>query len=166
MEGDVMAGFRESITIDAPPEVVWALVSDIKRHPEFAGPKSVTKEIDFDREPTVGDQWIAHERLGPKKFDARSEITAVEPGRALSWTSFPPMKEANRGKGGTAEWGYLLEPAGSGTTLTHFMNVLEPRKGAGMIKTMYAVFSMPKKFVAGGLTTLNNVKNAAEAKAS
>ena len=166
MEGDVVSSFRESINIDAPPDVVWALVSDIKRHPEFAGPKSITKVIDFDGEPAVGDRWIAHEKFGPQKFDAPSEITAVEPGRTLSWISFPPMKDANRGKGGTVEWGYVLEPAGSGTTLTHFMTVLEPRKGAGMLKTMYAVFGLPKKQVAGGRTTLHNIKTAAEAKAT
>jgi hypothetical protein len=76
------------------------------------------------------------------------------------------MKDANRGVGGKAQWGYLVEPAGLGTKLTHFMNVLEPRKGAGVLKTMYAVFGLPKKQRTGGLTTLNNIKTAAEREAS
>ena len=166
MEGDVVSSFRESITIDAPPELVWKLVSDIKRHPEFAGPKSITKAIDFDGELAVGSRWIAHERFGPQKFDAPSEVTAIDPGRSLEWVSFPPMKDANRGKGGKVEWGYVVEPTGSGTTLTHDMTVLEPRKGAGVLKMMYAVFGLPKKQRAGGLTTLTNIKTAAEREAS
>jgi Polyketide cyclase / dehydrase and lipid transport. len=66
MEGDVVSSFRESITIEAPPQVVWKLISDIKRHPEFAGPKSITKVIEFEGEPAVGSRWIAHERFGPR----------------------------------------------------------------------------------------------------
>lgn len=162
MEGDVVSSFRESITVDAGPDVVWKLVSDIKRHPEFAGPKSITKVIDFDDEVAVGARWIAHERFGPQKFDAPSQITAVDPGRSLEWVSFPPMKDANRGTGGKVEWGYVLEPAGAGTTLTHFMTVLEPRKGAGALKAMYAVFGLPKKQRSGGRTTLDSIKAAAE----
>jgi len=48
MEGDVVTSFRESIDISAPPQVVWDLITDIRRHAEFAGPKSITKVIDFD----------------------------------------------------------------------------------------------------------------------
>ena len=162
MEGETLASLRESVTISAPPEKVWALVTDLKRHPEFAGPKSITKEIEFDGNLAVGSRWIAHERFGPQKFDAPSEITAVEPEHRLEWVSYPPMKDANRGKGGKVLWGYELEPDEHGTKLTHFMNVLEPRKGAGMLKLMYAVFQLPKKQRVGAHVTLENIKAAAE----
>jgi uncharacterized protein YndB with AHSA1/START domain len=165
MEGDVLASFRESIDIAAPPAAVWDVITDIPRHAEFAGPKSITKVIDFDGPVAVGSRWIAHERFGPQKFDAPSEITAVEPGKRLEWISFPPMKEGNRGKGGTVIWAYELTPTAQGTTLVHTMSVLEPRKGALMLKAMYKVFSLPKKQVAGGRTTLENIRKAAEARA-
>jgi uncharacterized protein YndB with AHSA1/START domain len=67
MEGDVVSSFRESVHIDAPPEAVWRLVSDVRRHPEFAGPKSITKAIDIDGQLEVGRRWIAHERFRPAK---------------------------------------------------------------------------------------------------
>lgn len=162
MEGDVVTSFRESMEIQAPPEVVWALVTDIPRHVEFAGQKSITKEIDFDREVAVGERWVAHERFGPQKFDAPSEITAVEPGRRLEWVSYPPMKDANRGAGGRVTWGYELTPSPRGTTLVHYMTVLEPRRGATALKLMYAAFRLPAKQVAGGRTTLENIRRAAE----
>jgi hypothetical protein len=72
------------------------------------------------------------------------------------------MKDVNCGEGGTVGSGYLLEPEGQGTKLVHHMKVLEPRKGAGALKLMYAVFGLPKKQRAGGLTTLTNIKAAAE----
>ncbi len=76
MEGEVVSSFRESVHIDAPPEVVWRLVSDVRRHPAFAGPKSITKAIDIDGDLEVGRRWIAHERFGPQKFDAPSDEAA------------------------------------------------------------------------------------------
>ncbi len=162
MEGDVLASFRESVEISAPPPVVWDLITDIRRHAEFAGPKSITKVIDFDGAVAVGSRWIAHERFGPQKFDAPSEITKVDQGKCLEWISFPPMKEDNRGEGGRVVWGYELSPTAAGSRLEHYMTVLEPRKGAGMLKAMYKVFSLPAKQVAGGRTTLENIRTAAE----
>lgn len=163
MEGDVVTSFRESIEIAAAPEKVWSLVTDIPRHAEFAGPKSITKVIDFDQPIAVGSRWIAHERFGPQKFDAPSEITLVEPGTRLEWISFPPMKEDARGKGGKVLWGYELSGSGEATHLEHYMTVYEPLKGAGMLRAMYKVFSLPKKQVAGGRTTLENIRKAAQA---
>lgn len=162
MEGDVLSSFRESIHIDAPPELVWRLVSDVRRHPAFAGPNSITKAIDLDGDLAVGRRWIAHERFGPQRFDAPSQVTALDPPRCLEWVSYPPMKDAHRGTGGTVHWGYLLEPDGQGTNLVHFMKVLEPRKGAGPLKLMYAVLGLPNKQRTGGRTTLTNIKTAAE----
>jgi hypothetical protein len=81
------------------------------------------------------------------------------------WVSFPSMKDAHRGKGGKVIWGYTLEPSGAGTRLEHHMTVLEPKKGAWMLKSVYAVMSLPKKQREGGLTTLNNIKVAAETEA-
>lgn len=42
------------------------------------------------------------------------------------------------------------------------MTVLEARKGATMLKTMYKVFGLPAKQVAGGRTTLESIRRAAE----
>lgn len=162
MEGDVVTSFRESIEIAAPPGQVWDLVADIRRHAEFAGPKSITKVIDFEGPVTVGSHWIAHEKFGPQKFDAPSDVTALDAGKRLEWVSFPPMKEENRGKGGRVLWGYELSPTDKGTKLDHYMTVFEPRKGAAMLKAMYAVLRLPAKQVAGGRTTLENIRKAAE----
>lgn len=162
MEGEVVTSFRESIDISAPPHVVWALITDIARHAEFAGPKSITKVIDFDGPVAVGSRWVAHERFGPQKFDAPSEITAVDEGKRLEWVSFPPMKEENRGQGGIVTWGYQLSPTDGGTRLEHYMTVLEPRKGAASLRLLYKVFGLPAKQVAGGRATLDSIRRAAE----
>jgi uncharacterized protein YndB with AHSA1/START domain len=153
---------EDNIHIDATPDRVWAMVTDIRRHPEFAGPKSITKEIEFDGDLVPGARWIAHERFGPQKFDAPSEITHVDFERRLAWVSFPPMKDADRGEGGKVLWSYALEPDDDGTRLSHHMQVLPPERGAGRLKLMYAVFRLPSKQRQGVATTLSNIKKAAE----
>ncbi len=162
MEGDVVTSFRESIEISAPPQAVWDLITDIRRHAEFAGPKSITKVIDFDGPVAVGSRWVAHEKFGLQKFDAPSELRVVEQGKRLEWVSFPPMKEDNRGKGGRVIWGYELSPAADGSRLEHYMTALEPRKGAASLRAMYKVLRLPAKQVAGARTTLENIRKAAE----
>ena len=160
-----LVDITETVQIEAPPDVVWRLVTDVKRHPEFAGPKSITKDIEFDRPPQVGDRWIAHERFGPQKFDAPSDVTKVEPGHEFAWVSYPPFKEEKRGDGGRVLWSYVLEPAAGGTLLAHSMQVLPPERGATGMKVLYAVMSLPKKQRAGLLTTLRAIKAAAESEA-
>ena len=109
-----LVDLTESIQANATPETVWNLITDVPRHPEFAGPKGITKAIDFDGPLEVGVRWVAHERFGPAKFDAPSETTKVDPGREFGWVSFPPMKEANRGDGGRVPWNYVVKPGNGG----------------------------------------------------
>ena len=44
----MLVDITENVLVDAPPATVWALVTDIRRHPEVAGPKSITKAVEFD----------------------------------------------------------------------------------------------------------------------
>ncbi|HET7398557.1 MAG TPA: hypothetical protein VFJ94_08535 [Intrasporangium sp.] len=99
------------------------------------------------------------------EFDAPSEITAVEGCKRLEWVSFPPMRDENPGKGGRVIWGYELSPSAGGTRLDHSMTVLEQRKGAALLKAMYTAVRLHAKQVAGGRTTLQNIRKAADQQA-
>ncbi|TDO69220.1 carbon monoxide dehydrogenase subunit G [Kribbella sp. VKM Ac-2571] len=159
---EALVDIEETVHVDATPDAVWELVTDVRRHPEYAGPKSITKVIDFDDTLHVGARWVAHEKFGPQKFDAPSEVTTWDPVHAFGWVSFPPMKEANRGDGGRVFWSYTVTPELDGTRLTHHMEVLPPAKGAWPMKAMYAVLRLPAKQRRGILTTLANIKSTAE----
>ncbi len=159
---ETLVDIEESIHVDATPEEVWRLVTDVRRHPEYAGPKSITKVIDFDDTLHVGARWIAHEKFGPQKFDSPSEVTTWEPGHEFGWASFPPMKEANRGDGGRVLWSYTVTPEPDGTRLTHHMQVLPAAKGAWVQKTMNVVLRLPTQQRRGIHTTLTNIKSTAE----
>ena len=165
MEGAKMLDLAEAVHIDAPPTDVWKVVTDVRRHPELAGPKSITKAIDFDGRVEVGAQWLAHEKAGPRRFDAPSEVTAVDPEHEFAWVSFPPMKEESRGSGGRVLWRYTLTPEGDGTRLEHAAVALEPKKGATPLKVLYKVMNIPGQTRKAMQTTLANVKTAAETRA-
>lgn len=152
----------ESTHVAAAPETVWALVADVTRHPEFAGPKSITKEVPFDGPLVPGARWVAHEKFGPQKFDAPSDVTEVDVDHRLSWVSYPPMRDADRGEGGRVLWGYVIEAEPDGCRLTHTMQVLPPERGAGMMKAMYVVLNLPKRQREGIRTSLAAIKAAAE----
>ena len=157
-----MLDIVETITIAAPPAAVWALVTDVTRHPELAGPKSITKAIEFDGPVEVGKRWVAHEKTGPRRFDAESEITEVDEPRQFAWVSLPPMKEENRGTGGRVLWRYTLIPDAAGTRVEHGAIALEPKKGATPLKVLYRVLNLPRRTSEAMRTTLERLKQTAE----
>jgi uncharacterized protein YndB with AHSA1/START domain len=162
MEGDKMLDLAEAVHIEASPTDVWAVVTDVRRHPELAGPKSITKSIEFDGPVQVGAHWLAHEKAGPRRFDAPSEVTAVQAEHEFAWVSYPPMKEDSRGAGGRVLWRYTLSPENGGTRLEHAAVALEPKKGAAPLKVLYKVMNIPSQTRKAMLVTLANVKAAAE----
>ncbi len=158
----MLVDITESVLVDAPPATVWALVTDFRRHPEFAGPKSITKAVEFDGRVAPGRSFVAHERFWAQRYEAPSDILAVDPERELRWLSLLPMKDRNRGEGGRALWHYGLRPESGGTRLEHQLQVVEPNRGAGRLRLFYKLFRVPGKKRRGILTSLCAIKAEAE----
>ncbi|MGQ4617586.1 SRPBCC family protein [Nocardia sp. R7R-8] len=93
-----------SIDISAPPERVWAVVSDLKRMPEFS-PQCV-RMVALGA-LGVGTWTINVNRDGKKFWPTTSRIVRFEPNRAFAF-----RVTENR-----SVWSYTLEPTESGTRL-------------------------------------------------
>ncbi|MDQ3877731.1 MAG: SRPBCC family protein [Actinomycetota bacterium] len=156
---DPMA-FERSIHINATPEVVWELITDVNRHPEFAGEQSITKKIHFEGRLEVGARWTADEKIGPMKFTAASEITILREPEEFGWKSFPPAKDEDHQA--EVHWTYRVAPEESGVRLTLDMSGTAPKKGLRMIKFQRFLVGAPKKNPRDMMTTLENIKLAAE----
>ena len=155
--------FEESIEVEASPEVVWKLVTDVRRHPEFAGPKSITKKIYFDGPLVPGAVFNADEKVGPQKFQAPSEIITVDAPREFVWVTLPPAKDEDHQA--RVRWAYELTPTESGTLLRHSTDLNLPRKGATSIKLFRFAMRAQKKQPEAMRLSLTNIKRAAESAA-
>lgn len=78
--------FRISVDIAAPPETVWAVMSDSERWHEWT--RSVQSVTLLDKGPlAVGTRALIRQ---PKFPAAVWKVTAIEPGRSFTWTSGAP----------------------------------------------------------------------------
>ena len=109
-----------SLHMDAPPAVVWDLVSDVTRIGEFS---PETFEARWRRGydgPAVGAKFKGHVKrngVGPTYWSACT-VTACEPERVFEFSVGTDDITVNN-------WGYRLEPDGAGTKVTEYFR-LEP----------------------------------------
>lgn len=101
------AEISASIDIDAPPETVWALISDPTRMPEWS--PQCRKMIVRGKGPVgVGTTTLNINRRGLLFWPTRAKIKEFEPNRRFAF------KIAENG----TIWAFDLEPTATGTTVT------------------------------------------------
>jgi uncharacterized protein YndB with AHSA1/START domain len=93
------------VEIDAAPEEVWRVVSDLARMPEFS--PELRKAFVIGR-PGVGATIVGINRRKAVVWPTTSKVVRWEPGRAVAWKT--------RESGAT--WVYELEPSATGTLVT------------------------------------------------
>jgi uncharacterized protein YndB with AHSA1/START domain len=83
---DKVAKFDAAIDIGAPPERVWAVMSDVERWHEWT--PSVRGITRLDRGPLeIGSRAIIRQ---PKYPPALWKVTTIDPGRSFTWISAAP----------------------------------------------------------------------------
>ncbi len=111
-----------SMHIDAPPEQVWALVSDVTRIGEFS---PETFEAEWTRGstgPEVGASFKGHVRrngVGPTYWSP-CQVTACVPNEVFEFAVGTDDVTLNN-------WGYRLEPESGGTLVTEYFRI-EPSR--------------------------------------
>ncbi len=110
-----------AIEIDAPPDAVWRVVSDVTRIPEWSPVCHRCEWIDGATAPVVGARFRGHNKLNGARWSRDCEITAAEPGALLAFSTRFKGEESTR-------WRYRLEPAGSGSRVREaYQVVMVPR---------------------------------------
>ncbi|GAC1385961.1 MAG: SRPBCC family protein [Acidimicrobiales bacterium] len=102
-----------TVTMSAPPDVVWGLVSDITNTGKFSPETFEAEWLDGATGPAVGVRFRGHVRRngrGPVYWTTCT-IVACDPGREFGFTV-----GAGRQVGNT--WRYRFEPNGEGTDVT------------------------------------------------
>ncbi len=109
----------ESIHVSVPPDVLYAMVSDVTRMGEWS---PICRECRWDdgAGPVVGAWFTGRNETPERTWETRSQVVAADPGREFAW-------EVNNG---WVYWGYTFEPEDGGTRLTETWRFL-PKGIAG-----------------------------------
>jgi uncharacterized protein YndB with AHSA1/START domain len=115
MKGEV------TIRMDAPPETVWALVSDVTRIGEFSPETFEARWTRGSTGPEVGAHFKGHVKrngVGPTYWTP-CRVTKCVPNEVFEFLVGTEDVAVNN-------WGYRIEPDGDGSLVTEYFR-LEPR---------------------------------------
>jgi len=125
------------VRIEAPPERVWTLVSDIFLMPELSSELQRVAWLDGDPETggaAAGRRFTgrnAHPAMG--EWETVSTVTECDPPRRFAWA----VGDAARP---SATWRFTLTPDGAGTLLEQWYQMGPARSGLNI-----AIDAMPDK---------------------
>jgi hypothetical protein len=151
---------RDHVTlhIDAPPEVVYALVADVTRTPEFSPEIVRCTWLDGAAGPAVGARFEAVNKVtrGPA-WKNRPVVIAARPGREFAFSRTEKFS-------GTLVWRYQFEADGTGTRLTESYEVTRPisRLGWFIIGRLFGCRDRRAELRAGMRQTVDRIRDTAE----
>jgi uncharacterized membrane protein len=151
------------IWIDAPPQRVWALVSDIELMPTMSRELQSIEWLDGVTEPVIGARFVGHnkhEALG--EWATTSEVIECEPEQVFAWAVADAQNP-------TAIWRFRLAPKDGGTQLSQWMQMGPAPSGLSFAidrmpdKEQKIVFVRMREFEQNMTHTVEHIKKLAEA---
>ncbi|HET9859262.1 MAG TPA: SRPBCC family protein [Nocardioidaceae bacterium] len=141
-----------SIDVAAPPETVWAAVSDVRRMSEWS-PECRRIFVVGSPSAGAGTRLLGINKRGRAVWPTWSRVVRFEPGRAVAWK----VRESG------ATWTYEVEPTETGTRLTgrRDLDAFSPltRLAAPLIG---GATGHDRELTDGIRTTLERIKTAVE----
>lgn len=113
--------------IKAPPSAIFAIISDVSRHPEIDGSGSVVgTKPGAPQELALGTTFAMSMKLGVP-YSMSNRVIEYEPDRRLAWqtTLSGPL---GRFIGGRI-WRYELETVDGGTKVTETWDITQDKQG-------------------------------------
>jgi uncharacterized protein YndB with AHSA1/START domain len=143
---------RATVHINAPPEKVYAMITDVTRMGEWS-PECVRAEwVGGATGPVAGARFKGHNKLGLARWSTKPTVTVANAGKEFAFETGKPGKEDTR-------WTYRLSPKDGGTELTESFEAL--RYGA-LMKLISKPEKRTAKLTGDVQQTLERIKQAAE----
>src|SRR4051812_14023828 len=109
-----------SVFIDAPPDRVWRLISDVTRMGEWSPITYRCEWVEGSSGPVQGAKFKGYNKMPPAKWWTVCEVTESEPAKVFEFrtmrVSFPIS--IGVGEREMTRWRYTFEPEGIGTKVT------------------------------------------------
>ncbi|MEV0083568.1 SRPBCC family protein [Saccharopolyspora sp. NPDC050642] len=150
--------------IDAPPDRVWELVSDIELMPRLSAELQSVEWADGATGPALGAKFVGHNKhdaLG--EWSTTSHIVEFEPSRVFAWAVADPDDPS-------ATWRFTVESADGGAVLRQWVRLGPGRSGLSLAidkmpeKEQKIVFVRLREFETAIATNLAAIKELAEGK--
>ena len=147
-----------STHIDAAPERIYALVSDLPRMGEWSPENTGGKWVGGATGPAVGAKFKGTNRKGIARWSTTCTIVEATPGKAIAW-------DVTTGPFAVARWGYSIAPSADGCEVTETWEDHRAPLAKTVTGLALAVKDRAAHNEAGMRTTLERLKAAAEASA-
>ena len=153
-----MEGQTASVTIAAPPETVWDILTDVRRTGEWSPVCYRCEWIGGSSGAEAGARFKGWNKQGPARWTRECLVDEAERGAVFAFHTLYKGRVSTR-------WRYTFEPADDGTRLTEsYQPVFAP------VYVRIAAGLAPKRSAADSRrnieTSLQRLKQAAEAQRS
>lgn len=118
--------------IAAPPETVYAAISDVTRMGEWSEECHTCAWHDGVSGPAVGATFDGHNRHGDHEWTTQGKVVQADPGQAFAF-------ECSMYDFHFSTWGYRIEPTATGCRVTEWTEDLRPESAYEMSKQMSGV---------------------------
>jgi len=118
--------------IAAPPDVVYAAISDVTRMGEWSEECVACEWHEGSDGPVVGATFDGHNRHAEKEWTTQGKVIAAEPGRAFAF-------ECSMWDFHYSTWGYRIEPTDAGCRVTEWSEDLRPESALETSKQISGV---------------------------
>jgi uncharacterized protein YndB with AHSA1/START domain len=107
------------LTVAAPPERVWELVSDVTRVGDWGTECVAAEWLDGADGPAVGARFRGYQVRKGSEWETTSTVIEAERGISFAWAVEDPANPA-------ATWRYQLDSDESGSTIVRYRAVMGP----------------------------------------
>jgi hypothetical protein len=109
-----------SVEVDATPQQVWTLLTDITRAGEWSHETQGGEWLDGAAGPAVGARFQGRNENGGWKWSRQCEVVALDESRMISWRTVPTKVRYRD----STIWTYELEPTATGCRITQRFDVV------------------------------------------
>ncbi|HUF83225.1 MAG TPA: SRPBCC family protein [Acidimicrobiia bacterium] len=154
----------ERALVAAPPDRVWAVITDVGGHADLAGSGEIGA-VRLHAPVAFGSTWEADIRVPglDEPFVSRSEVVVFNAPTEFAWTSEPrPIVPGDPRSVPEVTWWFRLAAGADGTTVEHTFRVVEPEVAADQLTEFFERTNRVESLRAGMRPTLENIKARAD----